>query len=167
MPVCYDMVTNPEKSVGKPYFHSNENVKEHLADLSDQAKNPRAPREGIGEKTTPMQHVVFDVFSEALKDPNHPLRQEAEKALGGFAQAAQRRRGISASSASREFNAPTKFFIRWAKQFGIIPILEEGKGQGSAMILDRAKAQEAADIYHKAKQQGVQPKKYLERISQR
>jgi hypothetical protein len=166
------MANASENPVRIHYYHDHERVKEHVDDLSEQAKNPEKPREETGEKGIPMQGVIFDpshfeLFNEALRDPNHPLRQEAEKALGGFAQAAQRRRGISASSASREFHAPTKFFIRWAKQFGIIPILDEGKGQGSAMILDRVKAQEAADIYHKAKQQGVQPKKYLERMSQR
>jgi hypothetical protein len=102
---------------------------------------------------------------EAVQNPNDPLSQEAAQALGSFAQAVEKRKGISASSASKEFNAPPGFFLRWAKQYGAIPILSEGKGQGSAMILDREKAQKAAELYHEAKQQRKQPKTLLDRMS--
>jgi hypothetical protein len=102
---------------------------------------------------------------EAVQNPNDPLSQEAVRALGSFAEAAEKRMGISAKSASREFNAPITFFISWAKQYGAIPILSEGTGQGSAMILDREKAQRAAELYREAKQQRIQPRKLLDRMS--
>jgi hypothetical protein len=73
--------------------------------------------------------------------------------------------GITANSAAREFNVPTKFLLRWAKQLGVIPILSEGKGAGSATYLDREKAREVAELYHEAKRQKIQPKKLLERMS--
>jgi transcriptional regulator with XRE-family HTH domain/DNA-binding transcriptional MerR regulator len=73
--------------------------------------------------------------------------------------------GITANAAAREFNVPTKFFLRWAKQLGVIPILSEGTGQGSATYLDREKAREVAELYHEAKRQKIQPKKLLERMS--
>jgi hypothetical protein len=73
--------------------------------------------------------------------------------------------GITASSASREFNVPINFLLRWAKELGAIPILSEGTGQGSATYLDREKAREAAELYHEAKRQKIQPKKLLERLS--
>jgi hypothetical protein len=73
--------------------------------------------------------------------------------------------GITASSASREFNVPLSFLLRWAKELGAIPILSEGTGQGSATYLDREKAREAAELYHEAKRQKIQPQKLLERIS--
>jgi hypothetical protein len=64
-PVSYagfatNMATNPENSrriTAINYFHGS--VPEHLADLSDQAKNPRAPKEDNGEKAEPMPRVVY------------------------------------------------------------------------------------------------------------
>jgi hypothetical protein len=73
--------------------------------------------------------------------------------------------GITAHAAAREFNVPTKFLLRWAKQLGVIPILSEGTGQGSATYLDRGKTREVAELYHEAKRQKIQPKKLLERMS--
>jgi hypothetical protein len=73
--------------------------------------------------------------------------------------------GITASSASREFNVPTNFLLRWAKELGVIPILSEGKGAGSATYLDREKAKEVAELYHEAKRQKTQPIKLYQRMS--
>jgi hypothetical protein len=109
--------------------------------------------------------TLAKLLVEAVQNPDDPLSQVAVQALGSFAQAVEKRKGISASSASREFNVPTDFFLRWARQYGAIPILSEGKGQGSSMILDREKAQKAAELYHEAKQQRKQPKKFLDRMS--
>jgi hypothetical protein len=164
------MVTNPEKPVGKPYFHSSENVKEHSDDLLDQAKNPQAPREGNGEKAVPMQHVVFvnrqaRLLLEALGNPNHPNRREAERAMRGFTRAVEKPekpQGISINAAAEEFNVPENFFWRWSKQRRVIPIVAEGIGQGSPTYLDKEKAQEVAEVYHEAKRQRRQPKKLLE-----
>jgi DNA-binding transcriptional MerR regulator len=86
-----------------------------------------------------------------------------------LAQQAERRpqldQGITANSAAREFNVPTNFLLRWAKELGVIPILSEGTGAGSATYLDREKAREVAELYHEAKRQKIQPKKLLERMS--
>ena len=105
------------------------------------------------------------IYQEARQKGIQPTRLlKAE-----LAQQAERRpqldQGITASSASREFNVPTHFFLRWAKQLGVIPILSEGTGQGSATYLDREKAREMAELYHEAKRQKIQPKKLLERLS--
>jgi hypothetical protein len=102
---------------------------------------------------------------DAVQNPNDPLSQEAVQALGSFAQAVERSKGISANSASKEYNVPTDFLLRWARQYGAIPILSEGKGQGSAIILDREKAEKAAELYHEAKDQKKQPKSLLGRMS--
>jgi hypothetical protein len=72
---------------------------------------------------------------------------------------------ITASTASREFNVPINFLLRWAKELGAIPILSEGTGRGSATYLDREKARYVAELYHEAKRQRIQPKKLLERMS--
>jgi len=109
--------------------------------------------------------TLGNLLVAAIQNPNDPLSQDAVEALGSFAQAVERRKGISASSAAREFNAPITFFISWAKQYGAIPILSEGKGQGSAMILDREKAQKASELYREAKQQRIQPRKLLDRMT--
>jgi hypothetical protein len=101
----------------------------------------------------------------AVQNPNDPLSQEAVQALGSFAQAVEKRKGISATSASKEYKAPTTFFLSWAKRYGAIPILSEGSGAGSATILDRERAQKAAELYHEAKQQRIQPRKLLDRMS--
>jgi DNA-binding transcriptional MerR regulator len=74
-------------------------------------------------------------------------------------------RGITARSASREFNVPTNFLLRWAKKEGIIPIISEGTGVSSATYLDREKAKEAAELYHEAKRQKIQPIKLYQRMS--
>jgi DNA-binding transcriptional MerR regulator len=73
--------------------------------------------------------------------------------------------GITANAAAREFKVPTNFLLRWAKELGVIPIVSEGKGAGSATYLDREKAREVAELYHEAKRQKIQPKKLLERMS--
>ena len=72
---------------------------------------------------------------------------------------------ITARTASREFNVPINFLLRWAKELGAIPILSEGTGRGSATYLDREKARKASELYHEAKRQKIQPKKLLERLS--
>ena len=108
-----------------------------------------------------------ELLFEALENPDHELRQAAEQGLRGFAEAAVKNKGMSVNSAAQEFDVPAHFLLRWAKQMGIIPILLEGKGPGSATYIDREKARKAAEIYHEAKQLGIQPKKLLERMSSR
>ena len=105
------------------------------------------------------------IYQEAKQKGIQPTRYlKAE-----LAQQAETRpqldQGITASAASREFNVPISFLLRWAKTEGVIPILSEGKGQGSATYLDREKAREAAELYHEAKRQKPQPIKLLERLS--
>jgi hypothetical protein len=121
----------------------------------------RYKRENLQATAQTLGKLLID----AVQNPNDPLSQDAVEALGSFAQAVEKRKGISASSASREFKAPTTFFISWAKQYGAIPILSEGKGQGSALILDREKAQKASELYREAKQQRIQPRKLLDRMT--
>jgi hypothetical protein len=150
--------------------YPHENVVFHAAQLQAETLSPQAPLKVNGEKTRTAQDVIFDrrhvdLFNQALQDPNHRLRRAAERAMQGFTMAADKPDGISASSASREFNAPTTFFLHWAKRYGAIPILKEGKGQGSKIILDREKAKKAAELYHEAKQQRIQPRKLLKRMS--
>jgi hypothetical protein len=74
-------------------------------------------------------------------------------------------RGITANAASREFNVPTNFLLRWAKKEGVIPIISEGTGVSSATYLDREKAKEVAELYHEAKRQKTQPIKLYQRMS--
>jgi hypothetical protein len=99
---------------------------------------------------------------DAVQNPDDPLSQEAVQALGSFAQAVEKRKGISINSAAQEFNVPESFFWRWSKKRRLIPIFSEGKGQGSPTYLDREKTQEVAEVYHEAKRQRKQPKKLLE-----
>jgi hypothetical protein len=106
------MGTTPDNRGESYYFHAS--VPEHKADLDDQAKNPQKPREGSGEKVVPMQQVIFDrrnidLFNQALQDPNHKHRREAEKALWGFTRAVEKPDGISINSAAQEFNVPESF----------------------------------------------------------
>jgi hypothetical protein len=160
-----NIATNPENPI-RHYSHTS--VTDHVDDLRKQAKNPQAPRVGNGEKAVPMQRVVFeprhiDLFNQALKDPNHQHRQEAEKAMRGFTRAVEKPKGMSIRSASRELNVPQAFLWRWTKQMRIIPILAEGSGSGSNTLIDREKAQEVAEIYREAKQQHVQPIKLYQR----
>jgi hypothetical protein len=164
------MATNSENPVPirNHYSHNSASLPDHVTDLQKQAENPQSPQEGSGEKAVPMQGVIFDrnhydLFTEALQDPNHPLRQAAEQAMRGFARAAEKPKGMSIRSASRELNVPHAFLWRWARQFGIIPILAEGSGSGSNTIIDREKAQEAAEFYREGKQQHVQPIKLYQR----
>jgi len=167
MPDCAPNMSNiAENPVRNHYLHAPERLEEHKADLDDQAKNPQKPREGNGEKAVSMQRVVFDsrhvdLFNQAVQDPNHRLRRAAEQAMRGFARAAEKPEGISIHSAAREYNVPQTFLWRWAKIKGIIPILLEGKGKGSATLIDRERAQEVAGIYHEAKDLGIQPNQLL------
>jgi hypothetical protein len=167
------MATNPEnpgRITPVNYFHGG--VPEHLADLNDQAKNPHAPKEGNGDKVVPMQRVIFvsrqaRLLLDALGNPNHPNRRDAEQAMRRFTRAVERRavekpKGMTMNSAAQEFNVPRSFLWRWTKQYRVIPMLLEGKGIGSATILDRERVQEVAETYHEAKRQGKQPKKLLE-----
>jgi hypothetical protein len=109
--------------------------------------------------------TLAKLLIDAVKNPDDALSSAAVQALGGFAEEAVKIRGISANSAAQEYNVPTNFLLRWAKQVGVIPILSEGIGPGSPIFLDREKAQEAANIYHEAKRQGIQPLKLLERTA--
>jgi hypothetical protein len=150
------------------YPHASDSVPEHVDDLHKQAENPQAPRAGNGETAVPMKGVVFDprhidLFNAALSNPDHEHRRAAERAIRGFARSVEKPKGMSINSAARELNVPQRFLWRWAKQKGIIPILVEGEGSGSAIIIDRAKAEEAAGFYHEAKQQHVQPIKLYQR----
>jgi hypothetical protein len=164
------MGTTSENPVRNHYMHAPERVKEHKADLDDQAKNPQVQEEGRKEKAVPMQHVVFvnrqaRLLLEALGNPNHPNRRDAERAMRGFTRAVekpQKPQGISINAAAEEFNVPENFFWRWSKQRRVIPIVAEGIGQGSPTYLDKEKAQEVAEVYHEAKRQRRQPKKLLE-----
>jgi hypothetical protein len=164
-----NMVTNSEHRVRIPYARTS--VKEHVDDLRKQAENPHTPVVGKGEKAVPMQHVVFvnrqaRLLLEALGNPNHPNRREAQQAIRRFTLAVEKPQekpqGMTMNSAAQEFNVPRNFLWRWSKQRRVIPILEEGTGIGSPTYLDREKAQEVAEIYHEAKRQGKQPKKLLE-----
>jgi hypothetical protein len=159
------MATNPEHPVRFPYSHTS--TPDHVRDLQKQAENPQPPAKDAREKALPMQAVIFvnrhaKRLLEALGNPNHPNRREAEQAMRGFTRAVEKPNGISITSAAREFNVPENFFWRWSKQRRVIPIVAEGKGQGSATFLDREKVQEVAELYHEAKRQRRQPKKLLE-----
>ena len=159
------MVNTPENPARNHYLHAS--VPEHKADLDDQAKNPQAPRERTGERALLMEGVIFENryakrLFEALDNPNDPDRLAAEKALWGFTRAVDKPDGITINSAAQEFNVPENFFWRWAKERRLIPIVSEGKGQGSPTYLDKEKAQEVAEVYHEAKRQRRQPKKLLE-----
>jgi hypothetical protein len=140
----------------KPYPH--ENVGFHMAQLQAEALGQQTPKKGVVYQSSHAK-LLFD----ALGNPNHSNRREAEQAVRGFAQAVERSKGVSINSAAREFNVPSDFLLRWAKKRGIIPILLEGKGSGSATLIDKGKAQEVAELYHEAKQLGIQPVKLLEK----
>jgi hypothetical protein len=162
-----NMASTSENPVRNHYLHAPERVEEHKADLDDQAKNSQAQEAENQEQGIPMRGVIFDrryidLFNAALNNPDHRLRPALERAMQGFIAAADKPEGVSISSAAREFNVPENFFWRWSKQRQVIPIVAEGKGQGSATILDREKVQEVAELYHEAKRQRKQPKKLLE-----
>jgi hypothetical protein len=164
------MVNTFENLARNTYLH--ENLPAHLKDLRDQANNPQAQKEGNREKAVPMQQVIFvnrqaRLLLDALGNPNHPNRRDAEQAMRRFSRSVEKRaiekpKGMTLNSAAQEFNVPRNFIWRWSKQRRVIPIVAEGSGIGSPTYLDREKAQEVAEIYHEAKRQGVQPKKLLE-----
>jgi DNA-binding transcriptional MerR regulator len=104
------------------------------------------------------------IYEEARQKGIQPARLLSELTQKGE-EPLQLLQGITAHAAAREFNVPTNFLLRWAKELGIIPILSQGTGRGSATFLDREKAREVAEIYHEAKRQKIQPKKLLERMS--
>ena len=99
---------------------------------------------------------------DAVNNPDDPLSSAAVQALGSFAEAAEKSKVVTINAAAREFNVPENFLRRWSKQRRVIPIVVEGKGQGSPTYLDREKTQEVTEIYHEARRQGRQPKKLLE-----
>jgi hypothetical protein len=176
------MGNTPENPARNQYLHAS--VPDHAPQIVGEGKfqrsterktEKRKTRRGDvfvrGQERYNREHLqataptLGKLLVAAVQNPNDPLSLEAVQALGSFAQAVEKRKGISASSASREFNVPTDFFLRWAKKEGIITILSEGKGPGSPTFLDREEARGVADIYHEAKRQGIQPKKLLERMS--
>src|SRR5918999_1703052 len=162
-----DHLTSHTPEQGDPSAAQGTNVREQPSNLPDQ--RPQAPKKGdvydrdrehySRERLQATAPTLSKLLLEAIANPDDPLSPSAVRALGEFAKDAVKIRGISANSAAREFNAPPDFFIRWAKELGIIPVLLEGTGQGSATILDREKAQEAADTFHEAKRQGIRPSK--------
>jgi transcriptional regulator with XRE-family HTH domain len=108
---------------------------------------------------------AVSVYNEAKQkgiQPTRFLKAELAQQTEKHPQLAQ---GITANSAAREFNVPTNFLLRWAKELGVIPIVSEGTGAGSATYLDREKAREVAELYHEAKRRRIQPKKLLEQMS--
>jgi transcriptional regulator with XRE-family HTH domain len=161
----------PDQQQGDPSAAQGTNAPElGLEQTSNQLQQrQRAPKKGdvydrdrerySRERLQATAPTLSKLLLEAIANPDDPLSPSAVRALGEFAKDAVKIRGISANSAAREFNAPPDFFIRWAKELGIIPVLLEGTGQGSATILDREKAQEAADTFHEAKRQGIRPSK--------
>jgi hypothetical protein len=146
------MATNPEKPVGKPYFHSSDSVKEHLDDLHDQAKNPRA---GNGERDVPMEHVVFQrrhitLLNRALRNPNHRLRQAAERAMQGFTMDAERDEIITLNQAEKEYGIPNTSLSGWVAK-GIIPYANRDE---YAIYVRKDMLDKIAPVYHQAKEQG-------------
>jgi hypothetical protein len=108
------MVTNPEHPVQIHYSHTS--VPDHVDDLHKQAENPQTPRAGNGEKAVPMQQVVFDrrhvtLLLEALKNPNHPLRQQAEQLMGSFAGVAEKQRESTIGASTGEVKVPEAYVV--------------------------------------------------------
>jgi hypothetical protein len=107
-------LNTPENPVRIPYFHSS--IPDHVNDLRKQAENPHIPREGNGEKVLPMEGVVYEsshikLLLEALRNPKHPLRQQAEQAVGGFAVAADKAGVRTIRSSAREFKVPVAYEV--------------------------------------------------------
>jgi hypothetical protein len=147
------MATNPEKPVGKPYFHSSDSVKEHLDDLAEQAKNPRA---GNGERAVPMQTVVFQrrhvtLLNRALRNPNHRLREAALEAMQGFTIAAEREEDITTlNSAAKEYGIPHKNLSEWVAK-GLIPYESRDK---NSIYVRKGILDKVAPVYRGAREQG-------------
>jgi hypothetical protein len=111
-----NMANGSENPVRNHYFHAPEHVEVHKADLTDQAKNPQAPREGIGEKGIPMQGVIFEsrhvrLLLEAIGDQNHPLREHAVQAVGGFAGVAEQSGVDTRAMEARESKVPPEYQV--------------------------------------------------------
>jgi hypothetical protein len=135
-----------------PYFHGS--VPEHKADLDNQAETPRTPRSRKREKALPMQGVVFesrhvDLLNEALRNPDHRLRQAAERAMQGFTVAAEKAEVATLSQASREYHIPLKNLSDWVRK-GLLPYTREK----NAIILRREALEKVAPIYYQANEQG-------------
>ena len=143
------MATNPEKPVSIQYFHGS--VPEHVADLRDQAKNPRA---GNGERAVPMQHVVFQrrhitLLNKALRDPNHRLREAAVEAMQGFTTAAERDAFRTLNQAEKEYGIPNETLSDWVAK-GVIPY--ENRDE-YAIYVRKDMLEMIAPVYHQAKEQ--------------
>jgi hypothetical protein len=147
------MVTNSENPIRNHYLHKS--VPDHVGDLQKQSENPQAPREGIGEKGMPMEGVVFQrrhitLFNKALRNPNHPLRQQAEQAMGGFVLAADRAEITTLNQASKEYGIPNTSLSGWVAK-GVIPY--ENRDE-YAIYVRRDVLDKVAPVYQRAKEQG-------------
>jgi hypothetical protein len=135
------------------YFHGS--VSEHVADLHKQAENPRTPRSRKREKALPMQGVVFerrhvDLFNEALRNPDHRLRQAAERAMQGFTVAAEKAEITTLNRAANEYHIPNETLSGWVAK-GVIPYESRDK---YAVYVRRDTLDKVAPVYHQAKEQG-------------
>jgi hypothetical protein len=149
-----NMAGNPENSVRVlPYSHSN--VPYHVAHLRKQAESPQAQRSKKREKALPMQGVIFDsrqidLFNEALRNPDHRLRQAAERAMQGFTVAAEKAEITTLNRAASEYHIPHKNLSEWVAK-GVIPY--ESRDQ-YAIYVRREILDKVAPVYHHAKEQG-------------
>jgi hypothetical protein len=156
-------VNTPENPVRFPYFHAS--LPEHKADLDDQARNPQTLRAGNGEKVEPMQTVVFDrrhitLLNKALRNPNHPLRQQAVQAMGGFVMATDRAEITTLTQAAKEYGIPQTNLSDWVAK-GVIPY---EKRDEYAVYVRRGTLDKVAPVYHQAKEQGKLAAPILKRM---
>jgi hypothetical protein len=169
------MGTTSENPVRNHYMHAPERVKEHKADLDDQAKNPQKSRERTGEKGRPMQAVVFQskeakLLVEALEKPDHKYRQQARQAVRRFTAAIEKDlaqdlikdRGIVMDQASRKYGVPASTLRGW-EGMGLLTALYRGRGKQGVYYNEEDIAR-LAPIYHQAKQEGEQPAKRIKAV---
>jgi DNA-binding CsgD family transcriptional regulator len=164
---------NSVQTIVKPEGDPLPYVEEKLQPSTEREQGQRTPRKGdvydrdreyySRERLQATAPTLSNLLLKAIANPDDPLSPSAVRALGEFAKDAVKIRGISANSAAREFNVPQTLLRRWAKE-GLIPLIAEGKGSGSATYLDREKVAEVVEVYHEAKQQNIQPIKLLQKM---
>jgi hypothetical protein len=149
------MVANAEKSAYYPHT-----MPDHGSEIVDEgkwqpSKEPQVLRAGNEEKDVSMQHVVFQrrhiaLFNKALRNPNHRLRQAAERAMQGFAIAAEEDQITTLNRAASDYGIPVKNLSEWVAK-GVIPYESRDK---YAIYVRRETLDKIAPVYHEAKEQG-------------
>jgi hypothetical protein len=135
-------VTMPTPEVPDHYPHTS--VPEHALWLVEE-----------GKAQTPKKGTIFErsdakLFFEALEDPDHKYKHEAEAAIQGFTKAVEKSKVTSLNRAAKTYGIPMKNLSEWVAK-GLIPHEYRDK---NAIYVTTETLEKVAPVYYETREQG-------------